>query len=456
MGQITPSVTEPENEKAYEAAMAAKGKKDWPRVMVILSPAMEAEGTGWPQGALVDLAHAALQLGQYAKAAAAFVLVRQSQSENLAGWSGGAFAASRLGNWQEAVELWHGCLARAGEARQQAWWLAALGDALIKLEHWHDAAEIFASMRERWPDDPSGWRGGAIIAGKLERFATAAGLWADCIARTPIDKQPAWWRSSLADALKRAQWAEAKAFARTESRSNQGPSGEDEPDAPSRHVFIVTYGRSGSTLLQNLLNMLPGTCIRGENMLASLHLARAWAGVALSATLKNVRKRDLALGPSDPWFGIENIDPNALGLELAEFLRQHFLIPPSGTVISGFKEIRWHQAGDFFNTHLDFLRQFFPGTRFIFNTRQHESVARSAWWSEMGIEEVEQTLNDAEQMYKTYAAMHPGICAQVHYDTYVNDIEGFRPIFDLLGLPFDPDICNAAIAQKLKHLQTQS
>lgn len=32
-----------------------------------------------------------------------------------------------------------------------------------------------------------------------------------------------------------------------------------------RNIFIVTYGRSGSTLLQNLLMTIPGCIIRGEN-----------------------------------------------------------------------------------------------------------------------------------------------------------------------------------------------
>ena len=40
-------------------------------------------------------------------------------------------------------------------------------------------------------------------------------------------------------------------------------------------VFVVTYGRSGSTLLQNVLNTIPGYCIRGENANTLAHLAKA-------------------------------------------------------------------------------------------------------------------------------------------------------------------------------------
>jgi len=35
-----------------------------------------------------------------------------------------------------------------------------------------------------------------------------------------------------------------------------------------RYVFVVTYGRSGSTLMQGLLNALPGVLVRGESSLS--------------------------------------------------------------------------------------------------------------------------------------------------------------------------------------------
>ncbi len=38
------------------------------------------------------------------------------------------------------------------------------------------------------------------------------------------------------------------------------------------YLFIVTYGRSGSTLLQGILNSIPGYLIRGENRAALFHL----------------------------------------------------------------------------------------------------------------------------------------------------------------------------------------
>src|SRR5688572_1085508 len=44
------------------------------------------------------------------------------------------------------------------------------------------------------------------------------------------------------------------------------PAGDRSDDTHQLgHLFIVTYGRSGSTLLQGVLNSIPGYLIRGEN-----------------------------------------------------------------------------------------------------------------------------------------------------------------------------------------------
>ncbi len=41
-------------------------------------------------------------------------------------------------------------------------------------------------------------------------------------------------------------------------------------------IFIVCYGRSGSTLLTRVINTIPGACIRGENANALMHLFRVY------------------------------------------------------------------------------------------------------------------------------------------------------------------------------------
>ena len=44
-------------------------------------------------------------------------------------------------------------------------------------------------------------------------------------------------------------------------------------------LFVVTYGRAGSTLLQNMLNALPGVTLRGENNNLLAPLVAGWQGL---------------------------------------------------------------------------------------------------------------------------------------------------------------------------------
>lgn len=58
------------------------------------------------------------------------------------------------------------------------------------------------------------------------------------------------------------------------------------------HILIITYGRSGSTLLMSLLNTVDGVLIAGENYNVCLHLFRAYKALLNSNTSR---------------FGIENL-----------------------------------------------------------------------------------------------------------------------------------------------------
>ncbi len=223
---------------------------------------------------------------------------------------------------------------------------------------------------------------------------------------------------------------------------------------PPRHVFIVTYGRSGSTLLQNLLNALPGYCVRGENENALVSLFQAWQKIDVQPHFANARATQRQTSPAEPWFGAEATDPDRFGQSLAAAFSTHVLAPPPGTRVSGFKEIRWHQAPKNFPALLAYIVRFFPDSRFIFNTRDPAAVARSGWWQKQAPEDVYSRLAKAEQLFAEAQATWPAISVALHYDTFVADHTALRPLFDLLDEPFDPDLIARVMDQRLTHAQT--
>lgn len=213
-------------------------------------------------------------------------------------------------------------------------------------------------------------------------------------------------------------------------------------------VFVVTYGRSGSTLLQKLLNSIDGYCIRGENGNAILSLARAWQRIKNERRLQEARD---TTHPGAPWYGAELIDQKAYGRALAETFVQQILQPPAGTRVAGFKEIRWTSEPGALRISLDFLKQFFPGARFVFNTRDHHAVAKSKWWASRNDHDVLAQLQRAEQEFAAYQNANPERCLRLHYDDYSADHDALRSLYDFLGEPWDGPRVSSIMAEQLTH-----
>ena len=236
---------------------------------------------------------------------------------------------------------------------------------------------------------------------------------------------------------------------------SEPPDNPSAPGMPEGHVFIVTYGRSGSTLLQNLLNHIDGYCIRGENNNALFHLARGWDALAAAEQIRGQRAALETCGtmtaPDHPWYGAEDVEPDELGRALAASFVRTVLRPPKGTRVAGFKEIRFHLAGPHLEAYTGFLTRFFPRARFVFNTRDHAAVARSGWWAQMDPDKVRRQLEAAEEGFAKMRALLGDRAIALHYDDYVGRPEALEPLFDFLGEPFDAERVRAITERRLVH-----
>ncbi len=107
-----------------------------------------------------------------------------------------------------------------------------------------------------------------------------------------------------------------------------------------RYVFVVTYGRSGSTLLQSLLNSCKGVQIRGENGNVLYHLYRA--AMAARST-RQIGKTPQTVVPDGPWYGAGEVRPVLFESELIGNFVRTVLAPDDGIQVTGFKEIRYNR-----------------------------------------------------------------------------------------------------------------
>ena len=196
------------------------------------------------------------------------------------------------------------------------------------------------------------------------------------------------------------------------------------------YVFVVTYGRSGSTLLMGLLNSIPGYLIRGENWDALHHLFR------FHRTLEEGSRRwepARLRQRTHPFFGAGDF-PVRKSLEGTRALvLDTVLRPKDDTRVTGFKEIRWYH--DDVEEYVAWLREVFPGARFVVNTRDHEEVLRSGWWAKRP--ENAAALPAVEARILALAAGLGDAAYRVHYNDYVSDPSVLRGLFTWLGEPYD-------------------
>jgi hypothetical protein len=217
--------------------------------------------------------------------------------------------------------------------------------------------------------------------------------------------------------------------------------------APERYVFIVTYGRTGSTVLQKLLNTMPGVYVAGENHGVVRGLFEAWR----NATVLHDRFGHGHQAADDPWYGALAADPTAFAVDLRQAFLKTILKPPRGSRIIGFKEIRYLVPD--LAEQLAFMALAFAPAAFVFNRRSVDAVARSGWWKDADKDKLAADVARFDAITSAFAAANHDCCVMLDYDCWTVDPEALRPVHDLLGAPFDRQRVADLLQVRLMHMQ---
>ncbi|MEM9049485.1 MAG: sulfotransferase [Pseudomonadota bacterium] len=216
------------------------------------------------------------------------------------------------------------------------------------------------------------------------------------------------------------------------------------------YVFLLTYGRSGSTVLNRVMNAIPGYLLRGENQNALFELHRYLA--ALRSARFDFIRRDH--GPEHPWFGANAIKVKRLEAECLTGFVRHALRPEADSTVLGFKEIRhtrWDMSDDAFQAYVGFLLEHFPGAKIVFNSRNWQDVARSGWWARTPPERVRDLIANADARFAQACATWPDRTLALRYESYAGQPEALRPLFGFLGASYDPGRVAPIMAKRLNH-----
>lgn len=201
-----------------------------------------------------------------------------------------------------------------------------------------------------------------------------------------------------------------------------------------RSLLIVTYGRSGSTLLQGVLNSIDGVLVRGENMDFCWGLYSAWKSLV---DAKNQPWSGRSNQPRNAWFGADHLSPDRLLVRARQLVIEQ-LAPGPGVRCIGFKEIRYLDHLQELPAYLKFLGSIFPQPAFIFNTREHSAVIKSAFWRSQYPKVLTQRLRRADHLFFAYAAKHPNAFI-MRYETLIKGPKALSPLFTFLGVAPDEE-----------------
>ncbi|MDJ0632810.1 MAG: sulfotransferase [Xenococcaceae cyanobacterium MO_188.B29] len=214
-------------------------------------------------------------------------------------------------------------------------------------------------------------------------------------------------------------------------------------------VLIITYGRSGSTLLQGILNSIEGCLIRGENDNFCFALYQAYQ------SLKNSKKFRKATEATHSWYGAPFINEEAF-LEQASQMTKDLILAnkkDDPTIrCYGFKEIRYIQleVQNKFEDYLKFLGKIFPNVCFIFNTRNLDDVLESGWWSKTNKIKSKEKLVNLEKKFAEYCSKHNNTF-QITYENIISKSNTLEAMFDFLGVEYAANKIDKSISIKHSH-----
>jgi hypothetical protein len=122
----------------------------------------------------------------------------------------------------------------------------------------------------------------------------------------------------------------------------------------------------------------------------------------------------------------------------------------------GFKEIRYHEAGNDLPEFLEFLKCSFPDPSFIFFTRNLDDVAKSGWWATMDESNVRKSLSRAETAFRDFVAANKAISFSLTFEEILQRNGKLLELFEFLGEDLDRAAVDVVFSEKLAHAARSS
>ena len=225
-----------------------------------------------------------------------------------------------------------------------------------------------------------------------------------------------------------------------------------QPPTP-RFVFVVTYGRSGSTLTQGMLNTLPRTLVRGENNLYLLPMFRAYASLE---SFKDKFGGPGAAKASSAFYGLREVDLDAFAASVRQLVQQQLLgdVAPSDIDRLGFKEVLWHRIKpEEWSGFFGFMDLAFDDPRYVLNRRDVAMTSTSGFWQKKEPGVAEQQINRVRRLQDFLRESRADRCVDTQFEAMTSDDEAIaaeqlRRLAEFVTGSCDDDLLAALFATR--------
>jgi hypothetical protein len=222
------------------------------------------------------------------------------------------------------------------------------------------------------------------------------------------------------------------------------------------HFVVLSYPRTGSTVIQRLINIDKEAICVGEKPMAINHL------YAFYKSIEDSRFEIPLLFPStpldddrNPVFNVDKTDLSLVRHMLGEVFQDAVLAPGKKTKV-GWKEnfISSYADGGMADEQVLFIRSLFPGIKFILNIRDPENTAQSAIWKirDDAINEISQRRQWIIDRYNS--GLFGTQSVLLDYDQWSTQptkiVEGLTSI----GIDINNAEAYTVLSERLTHLQT--
>lgn len=222
-----------------------------------------------------------------------------------------------------------------------------------------------------------------------------------------------------------------------------------------KSILVVTYGRSGSTLLQGVLNSIPGCLIRGENENFIFPIFNSYRRLKVAkATGEKNKVHSLKLGtnkyntPRNSWYGADKYDLDYF-IEVQKNMIKDMLLSGDKAECYGFKEVRYISHLNSFKEYLDFLELVMEDTAIVFNVRNHEDVSNSSWWKKTNKTELIKKLQEIEIQMNEFSKSKNNVI-KVSYEKIV-DKSDIKKLFNFLDVKYNESEIARILATEHSH-----